>query len=113
MLVYEEYFNTVQIAHACLRRIFQYGRVHLRFTYTIVVFATSGQNSSPFKYATQLDVSTNYTVRSNILRRFLQQIEEIKNLTRFDLRWKFCDMLLWIDTFIFHSLPWLTFVSTT
>ena len=42
MLVYEECFNTVQIAHACLRRIFQYGRVHLLFTYTIFVFATSG-----------------------------------------------------------------------
>ena len=33
MLVYEEHFNTVQIAHACLRKIFQCGRVYLHFTY--------------------------------------------------------------------------------
>ena len=33
MLVYFECFNTVQIAHACLRRIFQCGRVYLHFTY--------------------------------------------------------------------------------
>ena len=32
MLVYFEFFNTVQIAHACLRRIFQCGRVYLHFT---------------------------------------------------------------------------------
>ena len=33
MLIYEECFNTAQIAHACLRRIFQCGRVYLHFTY--------------------------------------------------------------------------------
>ena len=99
MLVYEEYFNMGASIYVS----------HIRYLYLL----HQVQNSSPFKYAPQLDVSTNYTVRSNILGRFLQQIEEIKNLTRFDLRWKFCDMLLWIDTFIFHSLPWLTFVSTT
>ena len=33
MLAYEEYFNTVQIAHACFRRIFQCGRVYLHFAY--------------------------------------------------------------------------------
>ena len=36
MLAYFEYFNTVQIAHACLRRIFQYGRVYLHFIYNDV-----------------------------------------------------------------------------
>ena len=33
MLVCLECFNTVQIAHACLRRIFQCRRVYLHFTY--------------------------------------------------------------------------------
>ena len=33
MLVYEECFDTVQIAHACLRRLFQCGCVYLHFTY--------------------------------------------------------------------------------
>ena len=33
MLVDFECFHTVQIAHACLRRIFQCGRVYLHFTY--------------------------------------------------------------------------------
>ena len=33
MLVYFECFNTDQIAHACLRRIFQCRRVYLHFTY--------------------------------------------------------------------------------
>ena len=33
MLVYFECFNTVQIAHACLQRIFQCGRVYSHFTY--------------------------------------------------------------------------------
>ena len=33
MLVYFECFNTVQIAHACLRRIFQCESVYLHFTY--------------------------------------------------------------------------------
>ena len=33
MLVYKECFNTVQIAHASLRRVFQCGRVYLHFTY--------------------------------------------------------------------------------
>ena len=32
MLVYFECFNTVQIAPACLGRIFQYGRIYLYFT---------------------------------------------------------------------------------
>ena len=34
MFVYDECFNTVQIAHACLQRIFQCGRVYLHFTYS-------------------------------------------------------------------------------
>ena len=33
MLVYFECFNRVQIAHGCLRRLFQCGRVYLHFTY--------------------------------------------------------------------------------
>ena len=33
MLVYKECFNIIQIAHACLRRIFQCRRVYLNFTY--------------------------------------------------------------------------------
>ena len=33
MIVYKERFNTVQIAHACLRRIFEYGRVYLHLRY--------------------------------------------------------------------------------
>ena len=33
MLVYFECFNRVQIAHACLRRLFQCERVYLLFTY--------------------------------------------------------------------------------
>ena len=33
MLVYEECFNTVQIYHACSRRIFQYGFVYLHVIY--------------------------------------------------------------------------------
>ena len=32
MLAYFECFNTVQIAPACLGRIFQYGRIYLYFT---------------------------------------------------------------------------------
>ena len=33
MLVYFERFNTVHIVHACLRSLFQCGRVYLHFTY--------------------------------------------------------------------------------
>ena len=33
MLVYFDSFNTVQIGHACLQIIFQYGRVYLHFIY--------------------------------------------------------------------------------
>ena len=33
MLVYFECFNSVLIAHACLRRLFQWGRVYLHLTY--------------------------------------------------------------------------------
>ena len=32
-VVYFECFNTVQIAHACLLRIFRYGRIYLHSTY--------------------------------------------------------------------------------
>ena len=41
MLIYEECFNTAQIAHACLRRIFQCGRVYLHFTYNDIYICYS------------------------------------------------------------------------
>ena len=42
MLVYFECFNTVEIAHACLRRIFQCGRVYSHFTYNDIYICYSG-----------------------------------------------------------------------
>ena len=46
MLVYFECFNTVQIALACLRRIFQCGRVYLHFTYNdiYICYTITGVN---------------------------------------------------------------------
>ena len=59
LFVYKEYFNTVQIAHACLRRIFQCGRVYLHFTYNDIYICYSSISDvwEGSEYASDTDAS--------------------------------------------------------
>ena len=58
MLVYFECFDTVQIAHACLRRIFQCGRAYLYFTYNDIYICYTPVPESLFNNVAGLSLTS-------------------------------------------------------
>ena len=79
MLVYEECFNTVQIAHACLRRMFQYGRVYLHFIYNDIYIYCRAHNIHIliFKVHAKADTSISFFVNISMCAYIFQLKEYI------------------------------------
>ena len=72
MLVYFECFHLLQIAHACLRRIFQYGRVYLPFTYNDIYICYIVLQKHTFQH----NLQRLRIIRNNYLIMFSEALSE-------------------------------------